>query len=111
VLSLSQDSGVSPINVALSGNALAQYPVPTISSQLPVGFVVGTKGPQTVTITGTNFFVETQVLWNGNPIPAQLVNSTTLKFQLADADMANMGDAVVWLRNPAPGGGTSATRR
>jgi hypothetical protein len=101
VLSVAQNSGVSPVTVSLTGTAIASYPSPTLTTLSPTGMLAGTTGPQTVKLTGTNFFVESKVLWNGTPVTTQFVNGTTLQIQLT-TQVANIGDALISVVNPAP---------
>jgi hypothetical protein len=108
LLSIAQNSGVSPVTVSLTGTAIASYPSPTLTTLSPTGMVLGITGAQTVKLTGTNFFVESKVLWNGTPVTTQFVNGTTLQIQLSTQDLANVGDVLISVVNPAPAAPSAA---
>ncbi len=86
--------------------APSENPVPSIDELNPAGASAG--GPAlTLTVKGANFTPDSQVRWNGQGRPTTFVSATTLQIQVSVADVAQPGDAVVTVANPAPGGGTS----
>lgn len=82
---------------------------PTISFLSPMTLVMG--GPAfTLTVTGTNFFPDSQVLWNGYPRTTTYVAPDTLTAAIDAQDIATAGTAAVKVLNPILEGGTSSSR-
>ncbi|RPI13947.1 MAG: hypothetical protein EHM60_07875 [Lysobacterales bacterium] len=82
-------------------------PVPTLASLDPGTATAGGPG-FSLTVTGTGFMAGSVVAWNGSERPTTVVSATQLRATIAAADIANAGTVQVSVRNPAPGGGTSA---
>jgi hypothetical protein len=81
-------------------------PAPAVTSLSPSQYAAG--GPAfTLTVTGTGFMSNSQVLWNGAARSATFDSATSLTTQIAASDIATAGTATVAVSNPAPGGGTS----
>jgi hypothetical protein len=91
---------------ALPMVALADNPVPTITTISPTTANVGT-GALTLTVNGSNFVAGSTVNVNGSARPTTLVNSNQLTATLTPADVLASGNANITVTNPAPGGGTS----
>jgi hypothetical protein len=83
-------------------------PTPTISSISPSSRPVGSAA-LTLTVNGTQFVATSQVLWNGNQAPTSYASATMLSAQIPASDLSSEGTAMVAVRNPAPGGGTSTS--
>lgn len=93
---------------------------PTISSVSPTSAPVNTNG-QAITVAGTNFATNSQVILNpdfipgpGQPngqvlIPTTFVSSTQLSATIPASFLANFGSTnSVGVRTPPPGGGTTS---
>jgi hypothetical protein len=83
-------------------------PVAAITSLSPAQAVEGSAAFE-LTLNGTDFISGSVVSWNGSPRTTTFINSTTLRAQVAAADVASPGTFPVTVFNPAPGGGTSNT--
>ena len=74
---------------------------PAITSLAPAGAQAG--GPAfTLTVTGSNFAADAQVLWNGAPLATQVVSASQLTAQISAALIANGQTAGVAVRNQQP---------
>jgi IPT/TIG domain len=81
-------------------------PVPTLNGVDPE--VVAPGSPAfTLTVTGTNFVKGSVVRWADADRPTTFVSSTQLTAQIASVDVANYGEKIITVANPAPGGGAS----
>jgi inosine-uridine nucleoside N-ribohydrolase len=81
--------------------------LPIVRSIAPGNVPQGTA--QTVTLTGTNFFTDSQVLFNGSSRPTTFTSGTQLSVQLSGSDLAQPGSDGLNIRNPENGGSQSAT--
>ena len=61
----------------------------------------------TLTVTGTNFWSDSVVQWNGSVRPTTYVSNTQLTASISALDLATEGTAQVTVFNPALGGETS----
>jgi len=84
-------------------------PFPTITGLGPGSAVAGDSG-LTLTVSGTGFISGSVVRWNGADRPTTFVSGTQLTASVSAADLATAGTAAVTVFNPAPGGGSSASR-
>jgi len=101
-------------------------PVPSLSAISPVSAVLGGSG-FTLTMTGSRFISGSAVIWNGAERATEFVSATEIRATILASDIApsspkpeatddengfaapSADDTVqVWVRNPEPGGGTSA---
>jgi hypothetical protein len=83
-----------------------QNPVPTLSALNPSQ--TATNGaPFTLTLTGANFNASSRVTFDGNQVVSTFVSATTLSITVPTLTAAR--NYPVFVTNPAPGGGTSAT--
>ncbi len=89
------------------GPAAANSPVPVASSLSPSSVPNGSS-PTPVTVTGTGFTTDSQVLLNGTRIPTSYVSSTQITGLVPASAMLNVGSVPLSVATPAPGGGTSA---
>lgn len=81
-------------------------PPPTISFLSPRTVV--TAGPAlTLTVTGSGFFPDSLVYWNGSPRTTTYLAPDTLKAEVSAQDIAMAGTAQVKVMNPASEGGAS----
>jgi hypothetical protein len=82
-------------------------PLPTVTSLLPT--TVRLNSSVLVTINGTNFTSNSQVLMDGVPLVTTFVNNTQVKATVPNTATTPV-DRQITLRvqNPTPGGGTSA---
>lgn len=80
--------------------------VPILRSISPTSVPTGSSG-QTITLTGTNFFNDSQVLFNGAGRPTTFISRTQLTVQLSSSDLAQAGNKGLSVSNSAEGGWTS----
>lgn len=85
----------------------AEYPVPAVSSLLPSLKLVG-AGDFKLTLTGSGFYPESVVRWNGSDHATTYVSETQLTASISAADVASPGMVNVTVFNPTPGGGESS---
>lgn len=83
-----------------------QNPVPHIDNLDPSTCVEGASGFE-MTVYGSNFIDGSTVYWNDEPRRTNFVSATELSVAIETADVAAVGDNVVHVNNPAPGGGDS----
>lgn len=86
----------------------APNPVPTLSGVTPNSAVAGSSA-LTITASGSGFVSGATIEWNGAALATTYISSSSLTAQVAVFDLAVAGTAAIAVRNPAPGGGTSAT--
>jgi C1A family cysteine protease/alpha-D-ribose 1-methylphosphonate 5-triphosphate synthase subunit PhnH len=97
-------SGALTFTINPAGN-----PVPTLSTISPSSKTAGDPG-FTLTVTGTNFIAGSKVRWNGNDRTTTYVSATQLTASIPSTDIQTAGSVPVTVFNPAPGGGTSASK-
>lgn len=83
-------------------------PVPTIASVTPNSALAGASATP-ITVSGTNFVVNSEIRINGAGIATTYVNSTTLTATIPAPNLANAAVLNISVFNPAPAGGTSGT--
>ena len=83
-------------------------PVPTITALNP-SFVEAGSGTQDITINGTGFSSQSQVLIGFTPKTATIQSATQLKFTLTSTEITTPGILTIAVSNPSPGGGVSNT--
>jgi hypothetical protein len=83
-------------------------PVPTLGSLSPPSTVAG-GGAFQISVAGTNFVPDSQVLWNGSIRTTTFISATQITAAISEGDIASQGGATISVLNPAPGGGTSNT--
>ena len=84
-------------------------PVPVLSAISPTSAAAGGPG-FTLTLTGSSFAPNAVVRWNGAARTTFFDGATQLRATITAADIAAAGTASVTVFNPAPGGGTSASK-
>jgi photosystem II stability/assembly factor-like uncharacterized protein len=82
---------------------------PTITSISPTSATAG-GATFTLTVNGTNFLNTSVVNWNGAAAATTYASKTKLTAQITSTDIASPGTIKVTVTNPAPGGGTSASK-
>ncbi len=100
------DSSNSLAQLPMSGTGRA--PAPTISS-LSISSAPAGSGPTQITVTGTGFVSNTQVLWNGAALPCCFYASGTTQITgtIPASNLSSPGTDQVSVSTPSPGGGTS----
>ena len=83
------------------------FPVPRLASISPGHIGVGYPSPLALTLVGANFFTQSVVLWNGAALPTTYVSPTMLTASVPSSDFKVIGEALVMVANPQPGGGPS----
>jgi hypothetical protein len=78
-------------------------PVPAITALAPSSAVAG-GAAFTLTVTGTGFVADSEVMWNGSPRSTTYGSSTQLSASIDAADVASAGAASITVANPTPGG-------
>ncbi len=92
---------------ALPTVALADNPVPTITTLTPASIPSGSTAT-TVTVNGTNFVQGSVVNVNGTARTTTYVSPTQLTVALNATDLTNPTNLNFTVTNPAPGGGTTS---
>ncbi|HWZ45216.1 MAG TPA: IPT/TIG domain-containing protein [Candidatus Saccharimonadales bacterium] len=77
--------------------------MPILRSISPSSVQGGASG-QRITLTGTNFFSDSQIRFNGNARPTTLISATQMSFQLADSDLSQAGQQALSVANSEGGG-------
>jgi hypothetical protein len=83
-------------------------PVPAATSILPLSAAVGSAA-LTLDVTGSKFNSSSNVfIIDGAALPTTYVSSTLLKATVPASDLTQGGTLIVAVKNPTPGGGTTA---
>jgi hypothetical protein len=80
--------------------------MPILRSISPSSIPAGSSG-QAITLTGTNFFSDSQVQFNGSSRPTIFVNATQITVQLSSSDLAQAGSGSLAVVNTEGLGWTS----
>ena len=88
-------------------NVTVHFAAPTFTSMSHDTATAGQANPASVTVTGTGFFFGTQVIWNGQPLTTLYQTPTSVIFFPV---VTTPGVYEVHVRNPTPGGGSTATK-
>src|SRR5438309_4822850 len=99
------EKAISPAAMAAILNPLLQSSsnMPILRTISPTSVQAGSPG-QTIALTGTNFFNDSQVLFNGNSRPTTFVRGTQLGVQLSPSDLAQAGNQALSVLNSSEGG-------
>ena len=89
------------------GDGKKHNPVPVLNSVSPTSEQVGSAA-FTLTVNGNDFVTGSVVQWNGAARTTTYVGSTKLTATIPATDLASTGAVQITVRNPTPGGGTSA---
>jgi hypothetical protein len=84
---------------------VGQKPPPTLTALSPTSAIAGTVILQ-LTATGTLYTPQSQLLWNGTPLPTTYVSPTQLTAKVPVSNLAAVGMALVSVAS-SPGGQTS----
>lgn len=89
--------------------APGENPVPALMGVSPATAVAQdpTIPGARMTLHGSNFTPDSEVLWNGSPRYTTYLSETELRISLKAGDVAQANSASIQVKNPAPGGGTS----
>jgi 6-phosphogluconolactonase (cycloisomerase 2 family) len=90
------------------GPVTTSNPVPMISSLSPSSVTTG-SGDFALLVDGVNFVPGATVYFGGMGRQTTYVNSTQLQARILASDIASGGTGVVYVFNPLPGGGASAS--
>jgi subtilisin family serine protease len=82
----------------------ALNPAPSIASLAPASVPAGSPG-FTLTVNGTGFVSSSVVKWNGAARATTFVSATQLRAAIAAGDIGTVGQALVAVEVPPPGGG------
>ena len=83
-------------------------PAPSLATLSP-GYAAVGAGAVTLTLTGSGFVPSSVVRWNGVDRVAAYVSPTQITTTVPAADLSALGTALVAVRTPAPGGGTTSS--
>ncbi|MBS1807706.1 MAG: hypothetical protein JST84_05905 [Acidobacteria bacterium] len=101
---------VNPASGGVPSNALSfvvsQPPSPIITSLSRSSALAGDLG-FTIMVNGDNFTNKSTVQWNGAGRTTRFISKNKLEADIAAADIANPGTALITVFNPPPGGATS----
>ena len=94
----------NPAPGSFTSNAAAfvvAAPAPAVTALAPVSTTAG--GPAfLLTVSGSNFAPDAQVLWNGTPLATQFIHASQVQATVAAELIANGQSAGVTVRNPQP---------
>jgi hypothetical protein len=86
-------SGWTTCNAIVDFNSCqASLPNPQITSLLP-GSIPGDSESVALTVTGSGFVSQSQILWNGNALPTSFQNSSYLQTTITQQTFASFGGA------------------
>jgi hypothetical protein len=105
-LSITVSNPSTPPSNAVTIN-VTPYPVPALTLLSPGSAAFGSAG-FTLTALGSNFVPASVVQWNGSPLPTTFVSDTQITAAISAADIQNLGNNMVAVFNPLPGGGLSS---
>lgn len=82
-------------------------PIPSIADVNPSS-AVWLGDAFTVTVSGSGFVSASEILWNGVPLATTFQQPSDLTATVVASELATIGQREIAVRNPPPGGGTSA---
>ncbi|HOB54327.1 MAG TPA: RHS repeat-associated core domain-containing protein [Acidobacteriota bacterium] len=88
--------------------AIADHPIPVLTALEPAAAVAG-SADLAVTLHGSGFIPDSLVFADGSPLSVTGQTDTQLTVIIPAADLIQPGAVNVWVENPPPGGGTSAS--
>ena len=103
----SNDPASPQFVVTLTGTGDSTYAVPTITANSAPTVPIN-AGPQTLTLTGTNFYPQSTAQLSGVALAATFVDNTSLQVVIPASSLLKLGELSLTVANPAPGGGTSS---
>jgi hypothetical protein len=87
-------SFVSASAVPDSTEGTATYALPGIASISPQSAVIGSQA-FTLTVTGSNFYPSSQIVWRPGVLPTTFVSSTELQAQITPGNLMNAGNVAI----------------
>lgn len=105
---LAMQATVADMEVTLNTLLQSSSNMPILRSITPTSVTAGSSG-QTITLTGTNFFSDSQVTVNGANRTTTFISATQLSVQLSSSDVAQAGQLALNVANSEGGGWTSNT--
>jgi len=84
------------------------HPIPVLTALEPAAVVAG-SADLAVTLHGSGFIPDSIVFADGSPLSMTGQTDTQLTVIVPAADLIQTGAVNMWVENPPPGGGTSAT--
>lgn len=109
-LTFTDDAGSGSQSVTLKANATSAHPVPTLATVSPQVFKAG-SAETTLTITGTNFYSDSVVEWNGEPLQTYPASPTSAFATVPASLLSTSSEVTVSVENPSPGGGNSPAQK
>jgi len=100
---LEKQISAAQMSAILNPMVQASSSIPILRSISPTSVPAGSTS-QTITLTGTNFFNDSQVEINGSSRATTFVSGTQLNVQLASTDLAQPGNQALTVLNAAEGG-------
>jgi hypothetical protein len=99
------ESNPSPFAVA------EPNPVPELTALSPATVPAGGAGGSQffLELSGRGFIESSTALWNGEPVTTSFLADSSLRATVPTREIRDGGIAAISVRNPEPGGGTSAT--
>lgn len=89
-------------------NAVAQNPLPTLTSAAPNQITAG-AGDTQLTLTGTNFVAASQAMIGSTALATTFDSATQLRAVVPASLLTAITTLGLFVRNPAPGGGNSSS--
>jgi hypothetical protein len=96
----------SPETVTVMGNGLTAYPVPSTTGVSPNAILQGSPA-QAITVFGTGFFQTSRISVQGTQLATTYLGETALSAKVPVGKLKNLGELLVQVVTPAPGGGIS----
>ncbi len=107
VLTISSNDPATPqTNITLSGTGLTAYTVPVLTSLSEQTQIISTAAVN-ITLAGSNFFPQSVVLINGQPVTTVFNSGTSLAATIPASFLSSIDELSLTVYNPAPGGGES----
>jgi Abnormal spindle-like microcephaly-assoc'd, ASPM-SPD-2-Hydin/Beta-propeller repeat len=103
----SNDPAAPTLTVPLSGVGDSVFAAPSVSS-IGAGTIQINSGPETLQITGSNFYPQSIVQVNGVAQTTVYQDNNDLQVTIAASSLTKIGELPLTVVNPGPGGGTSA---
>ena len=82
---------------------------PNVTALSPSTAFVG-SGDTTVTVYGTGFVTNSVVQWNGTDLVTTYQSNSQVRAIVPSANLSSVGDSVITVVNPEPGGGSSGEK-
>ncbi len=83
------------------------FATPALNSIAPGQILAGYPNPLTLAVSGSAFYPQSIVDWNGAALSTTYVSPTELSASIPASKFASAGNTTITVTNPAPGGGIS----